>query len=202
MKWLLFALCAPWTFLVSWPLVLFFSLFAAEELRVERNGVLTAIWRDWVCRNRGNKPPLWPYSTTIGRGVIYQPHLRRHRQCQPLTPTERHELVHVRQHEDCMALAFIVGLSVALSVGLALGEWVFGATLGAVLWATGGVWQAPNFLTSVVRHGLNSEGFYFSTSHERSARAQTEVWCHLTEIAQRESWADYDRRMRLRGRFL
>lgn len=101
-----------------------------------------------------------------------------------------------------MALAFIIGLTVALSIGIGVGEWAFGATLGAVLWATGGLWQVPNFLTSILRHGPNSEGLYFSTSHERSARAQTEVWCHLTNIAEREAWADYDRRMRLRGRFI
>lgn len=202
MKWLLFVFCAPWTFLVSWPLVLFFSLFAAEHLRLERNGLLTAIWRIWVYSPRNGKRALWRYSTTIGRGIIFQPNQRRPLKSQALTPTERHEMVHVRQHEDCMVLSFVVGLSVAISIGVVLDQWPFGALLGGALWTSGGLWQLPNFVASVLRYGPNAEGFYWSTEHERAARSQTEYWAQRCDIAQRECWADYDRRMHYRKRRL
>lgn len=170
MRWVLFALSLPWTIVLGYPWVLFFAIFAAKDLRFDRYGVLTAVWRDWVVRPRGKDGrPIWRYSTTLGRGIIYQPSARRSRLEDPLTETEDHELVHVRQVEDLLATSFVVGVLVAAVTG----NWI----LGLALWASGGAWQLPHFLTSAARHGGGLEGLYRQNEHERSARAQTSRWC-------------------------
>jgi hypothetical protein len=208
MRWILFIVTLPWTLLASWPWVLVLRLFAARDLRLEELGVLTAVWRSWVVKPRTwlgarTRPDgevlldedgrvvyrnLWRWSTTIGRGIIYQPGARRARPEEPLTATEDHELVHVRQVEDRMMLSFVVGLAVLLAVGLAGGGWPLATVLGGVLWASGGSWQAPNFLSAGIRHGFNLEGVYRQAEHERSARAQTSRWCSG------KSWLGEERR--------
>lgn len=203
MKWILFAVTLPWSLLVSWPVVLLLSTFAARDLRFERYGILTAVWRDWVIRERGSKPPLWPYSTTLGRAIIYQPRARRRRPSHPPTDTELHEMVHVRQVEDRMMLSLMVASCTTSFLCFALEDPKSAALVGFVLWASGGAWQLPNFLSSVIRHGLNSEGLYFSTEHERSARAQTEPWVHcISDLTDRRTWTDYDRAKAHKGRHI
>lgn len=195
MRWILFAIVLPWTLVLGYPWVLFFAVFAAKGLRFEKGGVLTAVWRDWVVRPRKSGRPIWRYSTTLGRGIIYQPDRRRARLEDPLTGTERHELVHIRQVEDRMTLSLLVGLAVFLGVGIVSGDWTFGALFGLGVWTSGGAWQLPNMLAGAFRYGFNSEGLYFSTEHERSARAQTSSWA-----GGGRRWEDYDDELRARGR--
>jgi hypothetical protein len=165
-KWFLYALALPWTLLVGYMWVLLmFCTYAAHNLRMEEYGLLTAEWRPWAAN-------IWRYSTTLGRGIIYWPGVRRAKPEMELGRTERHERVHVRQVEDLMFLSFAVGLVAAL----ASGNWL----LGFGIWTSGGAWQLPNFLAAVMRGG----DIYRDTEHERSAYAQTDV------LANGGAWLD------------
>ena len=152
MSYVLFAITAPWSLTVGWSWVLLMRLFAATDLRWEPGLVLTAEWRPWAAR-------IWRYSTTLGRGIIYQ---SRHREAGKWTSIQAHEHVHIRQIEDAMALSLVLGLI----VGGVTGNW----WLGAVLWWSGGMHQLPNFLTAMLRGG----NAYRDSEHERSAYAQTD----------------------------
>ncbi|MGW8177452.1 MAG: hypothetical protein ACWGQW_01430 [bacterium] len=153
-NWVLFAFTAPYGVIVGWGIVLLaIVLFFAHKPKLAPYGTLTAQWRPWWAAK-------WKYSTTFGRAIIYHPRIADgtpeiidHR-------VEKHEMVHVRQVEDRMLLAFLVGLVVFLVTG----NWI----LGLALWVSGGVWQAPNFVTAVLRGGH----IYRDTEHERSAYAQ------------------------------
>lgn len=179
----LLAVTAPWTLIVGWPWVLFMrAITACRDLRWEENGILTAEWSEWVVRprkwrgvyrNPDGTPmrrgggyeyrALWDYSTTIGRGIVFQPGSRRARLGDPLTRTERHERVHVRQTEDLMLTSLLV----------ALGTFCYQRDLwlSAFVWFSGGFWQAGNFLTAVLRGG----DAYRDSEHERGAYAQTDI---------------------------
>ncbi len=150
---------APWTLTVGWGWVLLmFCLGACRDLKWEPTGVLTAVWREWVV-------DFWKYSTTIGRGIIYQP-TRRAPPGEPMTRTQEHEHVHIRQNEDLHVLGFIIAAV------------IFGFTrdwkAALVLWWSSGLWLVPNFLTTVLRGGH----IYRDTEHERSAYAQTDLDIH------------------------
>ena len=171
MRWINFIFAFPYTLLVSYPYVLFFSIFAARGLRIESDGTLTAEWRDWVTRTRkrrsGPPRPIWVYSTTLGHGVIFQ------RRCRPeagraASETWGHEFVHVRQTEDLMAISFLVGVVVAAVTG----NWI----LSLALWTAGGAFQAVWFVTAGLRYGWTLDGVYKQSEHERSAYAQTDRW--------------------------
>lgn len=158
-NWILFAFTAPWGVIIGWGVILLaLALFFAHKPRFAPYGTLTAVWRPWWAK-------IWKYSTTFGRAIIYHPRVADgtpgiidHR-------VEKHEMIHVRQVEDMMLLSFIVGLV----VGLVTGNW----PLGVALWASGGIWQAPNFLTAMLRGGH----VYRDSEHERSAYAQCdETW--------------------------
>lgn len=153
-------------------------VFAARGLRLDSDGVLSAVWRPWAAR-------LWPYSTTLSRGIVYQPDARSADKAHP-TSTEDHEQVHVRQAADRCLLALVV----AVVVGGVSGCW----WLALGLWLSGGLWQLPNMLAGALRYGASMEGFYYSTEHERSARAQTGRWCGG------KGWLAHDRQQQEVGR--
>lgn len=164
MRWILFVFTLPWALTISWPwIMLLRAIGAVDELEWEPTGVLTAELRPWTTK-------LWRYSTTLGRGIIYQPG-RRAPKGQPWTSIQAHEHVHVRQIEDLMLLSFIVGLVVAVSTG----HW----GIGLALWWSGGMWQLPDFITAMLRGG----NAYRDSEHERSAYAQT-------DLVQGKSWAE------------
>jgi hypothetical protein len=148
------------------------AIYAAHKPRFA-GGVLTAQWRPWATKR-------WRWSTTIGYAIIYQPDVRT--ASGPPSVVEEHERVHVRQVEDLMLLSLVVGLVVFAVTG----NWL----LGLLLWLSGGAWQLPAFLTSAVRHGFNINGLYRSNEHERSARAQTQRWCHGKSWMNKEEIAD------------
>ena len=157
----LYLVTAPYTFTVSygWVLLLW-ACCAAEKLRWEPTGVLTAQWMPWVVKPRGKTGwRLWKWSTTLGRGIIYQP---KHRATPGESPThiQRHEHVHVRQVEDMMLLGLCLGTIVAI---VSHDVW-----LGLLTWWSSGFWQITNFVSAVLRGGEA----YLDSEHERSAYAQ------------------------------
>tara|TARA_R100000656_G_scaffold104176_1_gene76182 strand:+ start:222580 stop:223212 length:633 start_codon:yes stop_codon:yes gene_type:complete len=182
--WIRFAFTAPWA-LVGWlwVVVMCFVVWAADfkKLRFEGAGILTAEWRPWAAR-------FWPFSTTIGRGIIFFPGARDASD-EMDERLERHERIHIWQVEDLMLLSFIIGLVVSFCTGDFL--------LGFFLWWSGGLWQLPNFATALLRFGHTLRwptegkwheklaGFlkdlflgvaYRDSEHERSAYAQTSLW--------------------------
>jgi hypothetical protein len=181
MRWLLFAVTLPWTLTIGWGWVLLMTaIFACKTLRFEPTGVLTAVWRPWAAK-------VWKYSTTLGTGIIYQPEVRAY-QGKPWTPTQEHEHVHVRQVQDQMLLALVVGTAVLLTVGFTTGRWDVGAITGAILWWSGGLWQVTNFITAGLRHGWNLRGVYRGSEHELSAYAQTSRKGRVLEVSWLEAW--------------
>lgn len=167
---LLYVLTAP-TF-IGWLFpILMMAIYAAKAPRMEPGLVLTAEWRSWVLK-------FWKYSTTISRGIIYQPHHR----ATPKNPRPRlmrHEHVHVRQAEDRTLLALVVALVVATVAP-------FPFAVG--LWVSGIAWQLPNFLSAVLRGGH----VYRDAEHERSAYAQTDER-DIAGAEQPVSWLDQKR---------
>lgn len=159
MGWVLFAVTLPWAITVGWGWVTLMAIVgAAEEVRLEEHGVLTATWRPWAAS-------LWRFSTTIGRGIVFQAACRRKFTFENMGRIELHERVHVRQVEDLMLLSLIVGVVVFASTG----NWL----LGLALWWSGGAWQLPNFLTAAMRHGIGQA--YRRSEHELSAYSQTDA---------------------------
>lgn len=111
------------------------------------------------------------------------------------TRIEKHERVHTFQLQDMMVLSLVLGLIDLAVTGdpwYALAKW----------WA-GGLFQLPNFLTSVLRHGAKAhrvddlrkswlkrlkENAYRQSEHERSAYAQTDM---ITQLGSRTvSWRE------------
>ncbi len=175
LAWVRFAFTAPWS-LVGWLwCVCCCLLFLADirKLRFHGAGVLTSEWRPWVRK-------VYPFSTTIGRAIIWLPGHK--------ASSERHEQIHLDQIEDLMFLSLTIGIVVAISTGNVL--------LGFLLWASGGMWQLPNFVMAMLRYGHHvswpTEGPFFQklkkffrdlflgvayrdSEHERSAYAQTDL---------------------------
>jgi hypothetical protein len=147
LRWLLWLLALPWSLAVAWPLVLLLRTFAAQDLRWQWPGILTATWRPWVRAH-------WRYSTTLGHAMVLHP---EHAAGAILA----HELVHVRQAED-EALRAFVG---AVAAVLATGSWLF----AGAWWATSYAHLATNFLAAILRGGR----VYRDAEHERSAYAQS-----------------------------
>lgn len=100
----------------------------------------------------------WPYSTTIGRAILLHPNAS--------DDTIEHELVHVRQHEDLVFIAWLVGIAVELVT------WNRYPWLAVGIWWSAGLWQLPMYVTSMLRHGRRN--CYLDAEHERAAYAQTE----------------------------
>lgn len=142
-----YLLTAP-TFL-GWLFPLLMCLIgAAKDLGFYENGVLAAEWRPWVTK-------FWKYSTTLSRGIVFQPGVK--------SRTVQHELVHVRQAEDCVLLA--------LSLGVVLGLGHQDFWLGLGVWVSGPAWQVPNFFGAILRGGH----VYRDAEHERAAYSITNV---------------------------
>lgn len=158
-------LTLTWPMLVvGWSYVLLFTiLFAAHQWRLDKETlVLSATWRPWVTK-------IWKYSTTISRGIIYQPSAVSDER------TQQHEGVHVRQVEDRSLLGLILGVVVAVLLAVDANPWW--SLLG--FWVASVAFQLPNFLGAVLRGGH----IYRDAEHERSAYAQTDLH-HMKD----ESW--------------
>jgi len=165
-NWVLFLITIPST-LYGWSIVMLsLLLFFAHKPKFAPYGVLTAQWRPWFAKK-------WKYSTTFGRGIIYHPKIDDGTPDIINSQVEKHEMVHIRQAEDRIILALIIGLVVFLVTK----NWI----LGLGLWMSGAAWQLPNFLTAVLRGGH----VYRDTEHERSAYAQC-----ATTPEDGKSWLD------------
>lgn len=163
-RWLLFVVTLPWA-LVTWVLGLLTLGWATHRPRFVGAAILTFRLRGWVAKR-------WRYSTTIGRAIFWNPrHVQTNTELDERI--ERHERVHVRQGEDLMLLSFLVGLAVAIG-WWSHGEAMIGVRWWIGLWASGGLWLAPNFVTAFLRYG--PKGVYRDAEHERSAYAQTDRW--------------------------
>lgn len=175
MRYVLFAITAPWSICVGWLVLLFlYAIGAVKDLRWEGTLVLTAVWSDWVVRPRSlpwgpmlngerQKTALWQYSTTLSRAVAYQPGWRQ----TPWSRVQFHEHVHVRQVEDAMSWSFLMGVLVLVFSS----NWITGAWLGTLIWFLGGASQSVNWLTAWARGGDP----YRDSEHELSAYAQTDA---------------------------
>jgi hypothetical protein len=142
--------------LIGWGYVLLLTVvFVAHRWSFDKeNLVLSAVWRPWVTK-------FWRYSTTISRGIIYHPAAVED------TRIREHEMVHVRQVEDCVLLSLVLGAVAATLI--AAQATPFFAFLG--FWVAGVAFQLPNFLGAVLRGGH----VYRDAEHERSAYAQTDL---------------------------
>jgi len=147
-KLLLFLVCLPFTFAISYPAILLARLFLLTDLR-HNGGMVTGVWRPWFARR-------WKYSTFWGyAGGLHPSSVGVPRVIQ-------HEFVHCRQVQDVMLHALAVGAVVAIDGS----PW-----LGLGIWTSGGTWLLLNWLTSWIRGGH----FYRDSEHERSAYAQTDT---------------------------
>lgn len=163
-------------YVLTWPRflgwlfpLLAILLFAARDLRLDDDAVLTATWRPWVAR-------FWKYSTTLGAGMVLWSALdgvpRR---------VMDHERVHVRQFEDAALAGLVVGLVVSI---------VELQSLWLLLWPAGALLLLPHYLGAVLRGGH----VYRDAEHERSAYAQTDIrvwdgdthWLEVHESRPRE----------------
>jgi hypothetical protein len=181
MRYVLFAFTAPWSVIMGWGwIALLWLCRIVRDLRWEDTLVLTGVFRDWVVIPRmlpwspkiggvRQPTPLWRFSTTIGRGIAYQPGARASLGW-PLTRIQKHEYVHVRQVEDHMMWSFITGLIALFWVGPLTGDWGVAFGLFFLLWFLGGASQTVNWITAAMR-GLDA---YRDSEHERSAYAQTD----------------------------
>lgn len=169
-RWVLFGVTAP--LIVGWLFPILMCLIFAgrwKSLRFEPTLVLTAQWRDRAAKR-------WGYSTTILRGIMYEPE-NINETAEADTRTERHEHVHVRQFEDICVTGLLMGL-LALVLPPVHEWWA--------LWAFAPVFIAVQWLTAWMRGGDP----YRDAEFERSAYAQTDMPRHLEE-----SWQE--RRERL-----
>lgn len=171
------AASAPWLILGYLFTVLMCLIWAADfrTYRWYKPFVLTVQWRPWAAK-------IWKYSTTIGRGIVFQSSVVSSRPFStPQTRIERHEFVHVRQCEDLSLAGFI----------LAIPSW---ALTGSFLWACI-VWTG--FLplcygVACLTAWLRGWHFYRDNEMELSAYSQTDLfgtghsWQHYREKHRKE----------------
>ena len=140
---------------VGWLTVLFLWACWGTKLR----------WQ-YGCLTCELKPGSWPMrtwykgwaATCLGHAMFFAPKIQFGPGAD--TPTEVHELHHVRQTEAAMLGSFVVGL-VALLGGCNL--WV-----ALAIWATGSLLM---MLSSGVSAVLNGDHFYWGAHHEVAAYA-------------------------------
>lgn len=144
-------LCSlPWA-LVGYAFVLLAcALGLARHIKWLSFAVLTAEWKPKAATR-------WQYSTTVGRGIIFQPDADAR--------VHAHEMVHVRQTED----AGLAALFVALLLFVLTHSWL----VALLVWVS----SEMGFLWFYVAAWLRGGNIYFDAEHERSAFAQTDPWC-------------------------
>jgi hypothetical protein len=154
-NWILFSITLPFAIL-SWAFILILWLFRfVEKVHFENHCILVGQWRPWFAKK-------FKYSTEFGRSVAYNPRIID-KAGKPLRRVVQHELIHLQQVEDLMVLSLIIGVI----VGFITGNWI----LGLIIWTSGGAFQLPNFLTSVLR----GHDIYRGSMHEICAYAATQI---------------------------
>jgi hypothetical protein len=187
---LLYLVTLPWDVLVAWPVVMLVNLFWGDGLSWEKPPAYRRAQggggvRCLSCQSRpgtfpvtpGRFPRGWYYNkkykrawggTALGHGVFYGPYGRG--EPSEWTRTQAHEHVHVEQCEVAMFQSLVVGV-VAGVVLWTVGHpwWGLGVFLG--IWTTGYLMMAvAGWLVALLR----GEEAYWGSTHEESARAQTE----------------------------
>ena len=193
--WILYVVCFPWDFLVAWPIVLAIRVLWGEDLRWEtpkpydkwkgggggpcltcrirensfpvRPGIFPKGW--YVRKGRdGRKDRPWG-GTTLGHGIFYGPY-GRGKKHDKWTRTQHHEHVHVEQAEVAMLRGFVEGLAAGI-VLWSLGHPVAGTVMFLAMWFTGYLMMG---LAGWPTAWLRGEEPYWGSTHEESARAQTD----------------------------
>lgn len=132
-------------------LALFGVLGMVTCLRVGKSGAwsIDATWRPWVAMR-------WRYSTTLGLSVIYHPlHLATPARAEEL---QRHESVHVRQHQDHGVLGAMLAIPLLF----------VSPTAALIVWLCSPLYSAACWIGAVLRGGH----VYRDAEHERSAYGQ------------------------------
>jgi hypothetical protein len=164
-NWLLFGISFP-AVAGSWLLAgLSLALFLARRPGLDGAGILTLEWRSWFAKR-------WPYSTSLGRVIWFQPNARGREDDELDSRSEQHERVHIRQVEDASLAGLIYGVMIAA------GFWAHGHVGAGFAWWAVTWWVFPwlravNFGTAALRYGRRHA--YRDSEHERSAYAQTDI---------------------------
>lgn len=188
--WVLYLVSLPWDLLVAWPTVLLIRVLWGKDLRWETPRAYS--WKHGggggpclTCTIRENSFPVtpgtWPRGwyllrgtsqpwggTTLGHAIFYGP--RGRLDAEGWTFVQAHEHVHVEQSEVAAVQGLFFGL-VAGIIPWALGHVVAGTVVFAGCWTFGYLTMAAaGWLTAALR----GEEAYWGSTHEESARAQTD----------------------------
>jgi hypothetical protein len=160
MRWILHITSLP-ALIGSW---LFFAILCAitavKNPTLEPGLILSGYWAPWVSR-------FWRYSNAFGRVTIYQ-HKLISGDPSSAKRVRTHEQTHIRQSDDDMLKAFLVGVVAGLC---AWNYWLF---IG--IWCSGFVWLMVHYLASMFRYGANRmQRVYRQAEHERAAYAQSDL---------------------------
>jgi hypothetical protein len=161
MRWILVVLSLP-ALVISWLFVTLLCICQlAHKPTFEPGPILSAQWRPWFAK-------YWRFSNGFGRATIYQ-HSAISGGTSSVARVRAHEGVHIRQTEDDMVKAFLVGLVAGLC---AWNLWVF---IG--IWCSGIIWIMVHYLASMLRYGWGKGYFYIykNAEHERAAYAETDT---------------------------
>lgn len=166
-EWALWFISLPWTLTVGWGFPLLMMCIGAvspKSLHMRKRLVLAGVWKEWAAE-------IWKFSTTLGHGMVFQERALLN------TRIPRHEDIHVRQHDDDMMRSFLAACLIFAVHGVDF-WWV-----ALIIWWSGGLWVAPNFLTAWLRGGRP----YRDSEHERAAYGQTDIMPRV-----HRSWEDYN----------
>jgi len=157
--WITFVFSLP-AVILSWlAFVVLCACYVVYKPTLEPGFILSGQWRPWF----GKK---WRYSVGFGRVTIYK-HLAISGSVNTVHSIRSHEHVHIRQTEDEMVKAFLVGLIVGL---FTWNLWYF-----VCIWSSGIAWLLVSYLASIFRHGFTFERIYRQAEHERAAYIETAV---------------------------
>jgi hypothetical protein len=146
--------CLPFLIII-FPLVLLLRLCGfVQNISLSKGSVILA-----DITPRGAR--IWRYSTTLGRVILVHPDVY---EAQLVADVLAHEHVHVRQHEDNMLVACLLGI--------ALAPFLQPFWLAFVVWWSGGLWPLLSYVTAGIRYG--KRWMYMGAEIERSAYAQNE----------------------------
>lgn len=186
--WILYVVCLPWDLLVAWPIVLLIRSLWGKDLRWEtpapydriKGGgggpCLTCRIREnsfpvttgtfpkgWYIRKGRDGQPDRPWGgTTLGHAIFYGPYAGER--------TKTHEHIHVEQAEVAMVRGLVEGLAAGI-VLWSLGHPLAGTIMFLALWFTGYLMMG---LAGWPTAWLRGEEPYWGSTHEESARAQTD----------------------------
>lgn len=157
--WITFIFSLP-AVILSWlAFVVLCAGYVVHKPTFEPGFILSGQWRPWFGK-------IWRYSVGFGRVTIYK-HYAISGSVKTVHKIRSHEHVHIRQTEDDMMKAFLVGAITGL--------WVWNIWVFLAIWSSGIVWLMVCYLTSMFRHGFKYNRIYRQAEHERAAYIETEL---------------------------